>query len=70
MAGHARHLAIRSQNLVNACHQPAQLRLGAFRVVVLRRHSIGQRLANHPPVNAKLPSHSRFRANTKFMFPT
>ena len=66
----ARRLAIRSQNLINERRHRAQLRLGAFRVVVLRRHSIDQRLAYHPPVNTKLRGNSRYRADTKFMLPT
>lgn len=66
----ARRLTIRGQNLINEHRDRAQLRLGAFRVVVLRRQSIDQRLANHPPVNAKLRSHSRYRADAKFMLPT
>ena len=53
----------RSQNLINERRHRAQLRLGAFRVVVLRRHSIDQRLAYHPPVNAKLRGNSRYRAD-------
>src|SRR6516165_1283644 len=63
-------LTIRRQHLINERHQCTQLRLGTCRVAVLRRHSIGQRLAYHPPVNAKLRSHSRYRADAKFMFPT
>ena len=61
---------IRGQNLINEHRDRAQLRLGAFRVVVLRRHSIDQCLAHHPPVNAKLRGNSRYRADTKFMLPT
>ena len=48
----------------------AQLRLGAFWVVVLRGQSSGQRLPHHPPVNAELRGHSRYRADAKFMLPT
>ena len=66
----ARRLAIRSQNLINERRHRAQLRLGAFRVVVLRRHSIDQRLAYHPTVNTKPRGNSRYRADTKFMLPT
>jgi hypothetical protein len=66
----ARRLTIRGQNLINERHQRAQLRLGTCWVVVLRRQSIDQRLPHHPPVNAKLRSHSRYRADPKFMLPT
>ena len=66
----AQRLAIRGQNLINERHERAQLRLGAFGVVVLRRHGIDQRLAHHPPVNAKLRGNPRYRADTKFMLPT
>jgi hypothetical protein len=48
----ARCLAIRGQNLINERRDRAQLRPGAFRVIVLRWHSIDQPLARHPPVNA------------------
>jgi hypothetical protein len=66
----ARRLTIRRQNTINERRDPAQLRLAAFWVAVLRRQRSGQRLAHNPPVNTKLRGNSRYRPDTKFMLST
>jgi hypothetical protein len=66
----ARRLTIRRQNAINESCDPAQLRLAAFRIVVLRWQRSGQRLPHHPPVNTELRGDPRYRPNTKFMLST
>jgi hypothetical protein len=66
----ARSAAVGLQNFVDECRNRTELRLGACRVVMLRRQRVAHRLTHQAPMNAELRGDTRDCADPKLMLPT